>query len=195
MVVFASGAGSTLEMLLKATAERRFKHEIVLLVTDSPTAGALKVAEPFQIPVLCLPLKNFSSYDDWDRSLLAALLEARADFAFLAGFLKKIGPAVLNKFHGRIFNTHPSLLPRHGGPGMFGRRVHESVLKSGDHETGASIHLVNEHYDQGQVLKQVRVPVMPEDTVETLEARVKDIEKVAILEFLNGLTVQFFDKI
>jgi phosphoribosylglycinamide formyltransferase-1 len=122
-----------------------------------------------------------------DAAILAKLRELDVDTVFLAGYMKKLGPAVLAAYAGRIFNTHPALLPKHGGRGMYGNRVHEAVLAAKESETGASIHLVDADYDTGRVVAQCRVPVEPTDSVETLAARVQERERELVVETLAKL--------
>ena len=122
-----------------------------------------------------------------DQAILERLKEAQVDIVLLAGYLKKLGPRVLAEFGGRILNTHPALLPKFGGKGMYGSRVHEAVLASGDTETGVSIHLVDAEYDTGRVLAQCRVPVMPGDSVADLASRVQAREREFVVETLAKL--------
>jgi phosphoribosylglycinamide formyltransferase 1 len=105
---------------------------------------------------------------------------------FLAGYMKQIGPSVLAAFKGRILNTHPALLPKFGGPGMFGDHVFEAVLASGDAESGVSVHLVDDTYDAGRVIRQVRVPIEAKDCVESLKARVR-AEREVVLQTLADI--------
>jgi folate-dependent phosphoribosylglycinamide formyltransferase PurN len=107
---------------------------------------------------------------------LSALESAHIELLVLAGYLQLVPAAVIARFRGRIINVHPALLPAFGGPGMYGRRVHEAVLRAGVAESGATVHLVDEVYDRGEVLAQERVPVLPGDTPETLAARVLAVE-------------------
>jgi phosphoribosylglycinamide formyltransferase 1 len=109
------------------------------------------------------------------------------DVVLLAGYMKKVGPATLAAFRGRIVNTHPSLLPRHGGQGMYGGRVHEAVLASGDPRTGVSVHLVDADYDTGRVLAQVDVPVLPGDDAAALAARVQRTERDFLVSVLGRI--------
>lgn len=102
----------------------------------------------------------------------AALRESRADLLVLAGYLRLVPAGVVDEWRGRIINIHPALLPSHGGPGMYGLRVHAAVLEAGDRESGATVHLVDEVFDRGTILGQVRVPVLSDDTPERLAARV-----------------------
>lgn len=143
------------------------------------------MAARYNLASHCLSPKDYPDFAAWDAALLALLRKGNPDFILLAGFLKKIGPGVLNVFQNRIVNTHPSLLPKYGGHGMFGRRVHEAVLKAKEPQTGVTIHLVNEKYDEGPILKQVTIPIHANETADRLEARVKEIEKSVLLEFLN----------
>lgn len=188
MAILASGTGSILEYLLEKQSQAKLIPRVALLISDNPQCRAVQLAERYELPCYVVPLKDFPNFEEWDAHILDILLKAGIEFVFLAGFLKKIGPKVLNKFQGRIVNTHPSLLPLYAGKGMYGQRVHEAVLMSGDTETGASLHAVTESYDEGPVLAQVRVPVEAGDTLELLENRVKRAEKKLILEFLNNLT-------
>lgn len=107
---------------------------------------------------------------------LQTLAGEDAQLIVLAGFLKRVPVAVVEAGRGRMINIHPALLPRHGGPGMYGRRVHQAVLAAGDSVSGATVHLVTEEYDCGPILGQARVPVLPGDTAETLAARVLEVE-------------------
>jgi folate-dependent phosphoribosylglycinamide formyltransferase PurN len=111
--------------------------------------------------------------------------EAGANLICLAGYLRLLPTEVLEAFPGRVLNIHPALLPRHGGKGMYGMRVHEAVLASGDKETGASVHFVTERYDEGGVILQRRCNVEPGDTPETLAARVLREEHLAYVEAIR----------
>ena len=165
VAVAVSGRGSNLDALVRTLAPGR-TAEVVLVLSNRPEAGGLDVARARGIPTVVL-------HDPADAAAwLDALERARADLLVLAGYLKLVPPAVVARWRGRIVNVHPGLLPAFGGPGMYGRRVHEAVLRSGATESGASVHLVDEVYDRGQVLAQERVPVLPGDTPETLAARV-----------------------
>jgi phosphoribosylglycinamide formyltransferase-1 len=112
-----------------------------------------------------------------DAAIKAALVDARVDVVCLAGYLKRLGPDTLAAFRGRVLNTHPALLPNFGGTGMFGDRVFEAVLASGDSESGVSLHVVDEHYDAGPVVQQARVPVESGDSMASLKARTQECER------------------
>ena len=132
-------------------------------------------------------ITNNSDSESEDRAIMNALLEAQTDLVVLSGYMKKIGPHTLTRFNNHILNIHPALLPKHGGQGLYGDRVHEAVLKSGDKVSGASVHLINDHYDEGPVLKQSHVPVYPDDTVASLRARVQATEGDLYLETLKNI--------
>ncbi|NQV80010.1 MAG: phosphoribosylglycinamide formyltransferase, partial [Alphaproteobacteria bacterium] len=120
-------------------------------------------------------------------AVMTALTAAQVDLVVLAGYLKKIGPRVLQAFGGRIVNTHPALLPKFGGPGMYGIHVHAAVLAAGETMTGVTVHLVEEEYDRGPILAQAEVSVDPDDTPESLAARVQAREKTFLIETLRRL--------
>lgn len=123
--------------------------------------------------------------DGYGQALLQAL--ARCDLVCLAGYLRLLPEEVLAAFPGRILNVHPALLPKFGGKGMYGIRVHEAVLSSGERESGATVHLVSERYDEGRIIVQRRCPVFPEDTPESLAARVLEEEHLAYVEAIRSV--------
>jgi formyltetrahydrofolate-dependent phosphoribosylglycinamide formyltransferase len=169
IAVAISGRGSNLEALLRAM-EADGPAEIVLVITDKAEAPGLEHARRRGIPSQVL--SDPSSPASW----LQPLKQERIDLLVLAGYLKLVPAGVVAAYRGRIMNTHPSLLPAFGGKGMYGERVHRAVLASGARETGVTIHLVDEAYDQGSILAQARVPVLEDDTVERLAARVIEAE-------------------
>jgi len=168
LAVAISGRGSNLAALLAALPAGG-PAEVALVLSNRAAAG-LELARERGIPALVLA-------DPADgREWLDALAAHRADLIVLAGYLKLVPPEVVERYRGRIINIHPALLPAFGGPGMYGRRVHEAVLASGAAASGATVHLVDEVYDRGRVLAQARVPVLRGDTPDTLAARVLEIE-------------------
>lgn len=168
VAVAVSGRGSNLFALVDALAADP-AAQVVLVVSDRP-APALAVAEGRGIATH--RLLDHGSGAQWLRALAAS----GADLLVLAGYLRLVPPEVVHALSGRIVNIHPALLPRHGGPGMYGRRVHEAVLAAGDPMSGATVHLVDEVYDRGAILGQVRVPVVAGDTADALAARVLQAE-------------------
>ncbi len=179
LAVAISGRGSNLAALLAALpagggsgaggAVPGGPAEVALVLSNRAAPG-LELARERGIPALVLA-------DPADaREWLDALAAHRVDLVVLAGYLKLVPAKVIERYRGRIINIHPALLPAFGGPGMYGRRVHEAVLRSGAAVSGASVHLVDEVYDRGRVLAQARVPVLPGDTPDKLAARVLGVE-------------------
>jgi phosphoribosylglycinamide formyltransferase 1 len=169
IAVAISGRGSNLEALLDALGAGA-PAEIVVVLSDRPQAAGLSLARARKIPTELLSHPGDSA--QW----LSVLERHRIELVVLAGYLKLVPPAVIAAYRGRILNIHPALLPSFGGKGMFGHRVHEAVLASGATESGATVHLVDEVYDHGSVLAQIRVPVLPGDTADRLARRVLEVE-------------------
>ena len=176
IAVFASHGGSNLQSLIDGCESGLIPARIVLVVCNNKKAYALERATKHNIPTLAITEKDFASYEEYALSLVAKLRKAEADLICLAGYMKMIPLELLREYHNRIVNIHPALLPKFGGKGMYGIHVHEAVLAAGETETGVSIHLVDEHYDHGKILAQRRVKVLPDDTPESLQQRVLQIE-------------------
>jgi formyltetrahydrofolate-dependent phosphoribosylglycinamide formyltransferase len=172
VAVFASGSGTDFLSLVKASQERKLGWEVVLLITNNPDAGAIEKAKAHNIPFKFINRQDFEDGKDFLSSILKALNDHQADFIALAGYLRKIPPGLIRKFTNRIINIHPALLPSFGGKGMYGEKVHQAVLDTGCKISGCTIHLVNEEYDRGAIVAQRAVPVMDDDTAETLGKRI-----------------------
>jgi phosphoribosylglycinamide formyltransferase-1 len=169
VAVAASGRGSNLEALLRALGPDA-PARVVLVLSDRAAAGALALARTHGVPSVLLA--DPADAVEW----IAALDREAVDLVVLAGYLKLVPAGVIERYRGRIVNIHPALLPAFGGRGMYGRRVHEAVLASGARESGASVHLVDEAYDRGEVLARARVPVLADDDADRLAARVLEVE-------------------
>lgn len=174
LAVFASGGGSNLQALLDRFADTPHA-KVALVVSDRSGAGALARAESAGVPALHIPVSGRPDADV-ARDTIDALAAERIDLIALAGYLRLVPAPVVEKFHGRIVNIHPALLPAFGGPGMYGRRVHEAVLEAGCCVTGATVHYIDERYDEGRIIAQWPVPVLPGDSAATLAARVLEVE-------------------
>ncbi|MEZ5017781.1 MAG: phosphoribosylglycinamide formyltransferase [Flavipsychrobacter sp.] len=170
LIIFASGRGSNAEAIINFFKEKG-NVKVSLIVTNKADAGVIEVAEKEHIPFLIVNNQTLGGvlFIDQLRSYNPSLI-------VLAGFLKKIPDTVLQEFSNKIINIHPSLLPKHGGKGMYGHHVHQSVLDNGDKESGITIHMVNEHYDEGAILTQARCAVTKEDTIDTLAKKVHQLE-------------------
>ncbi|SIT12386.1 phosphoribosylglycinamide formyltransferase [Alicyclobacillus vulcanalis] len=183
----ASHNGSGMRYLLEARARGEVAFEPVLVVSNNPGSPALAYARELGIPAVVINEKRCGGAKEADEALRDALREHQAQYVVLSGYMKRIGPATLSAFPNRILNIHPSLLPKFGGPGMYGMRVHEAVIASGDTVTGATVHLVDHEYDHGPVLAQAEVPVRPGDTPESLRERVLAVEGPLYLEVLQKM--------
>lgn len=187
LAVLASHGGTILQAVMDACESGALDGQVVLVISNNSRSGAMQRARAAGIATAHLSSVTHRDPDALDTAMLEALQGAGADWVLLAGYMKKLGPRVLHAYRERILNTHPALLPRFGGEGYFGRRVHEAVLSAGDSESGATVHLVDEHYDSGPILAQVRVPVRPGDTAEALEERVKIAERKLVVATLAEL--------
>jgi phosphoribosylglycinamide formyltransferase-1 len=180
-----SGRGSNMLAILNDCKAGKLDAEPAVVISNNATAGALEYAREAGIPEFHLSTQTHS--ENLDDVITDTLKSHAVDWVILAGYMKKIGSQLLEEFQGKIFNIHPSLLPEHGGKGMFGIHVHEAVLASGDTETGVTIHLVDGEYDQGRILAQEVVKVEAEDTPEELAARVLKLEHELYSETLQGV--------
>jgi len=176
IAVFISGGGSNLQSLIDASRDGRLHGRIALVVSNKAGAYGLERARNEGIDTMVYRVKNYSSKEAAASDLLAMLDEYRVQYIALAGYLKLLPAAAVKKYSGRITNIHPALLPKYGGKGMYGHHVHEAVLASGDSESGATVHMADEIYDNGRILMQKTVPVKPGDTPDSLAARVLKVE-------------------
>lgn len=177
IAVLVSGGGSNLEAILEAKKSGQLPGiEVVLVLSSKADAYALTRARDHKIETAVVERKQFLSDEAFNAATLAALIQSQADVLCLAGYLRKLGPGIIHRYRGRILNIHPALLPKYGGPGMYGHFVHEAVLKAGEKESGCSVHVVDEEFDHGPVLAQAKVPVLPGDDAEKLAARVLEQE-------------------
>jgi phosphoribosylglycinamide formyltransferase-1 len=190
IAVFASHGGSLLQAIIDACAGESISAEIALVVSNNSKSKTLQRAAENNIPAVHLSASTHPKDAALDGAILEQLVNANVEWVILAGYMRKLGPLTLNKYRNHIINTHPALLPRYGGEGFYGSKVHAAVLEAGDKETGATVHLVEAEYDSGPILSQVRVPVRPNDTVESLENRVKNAERNLLIATLMELPHQ-----
>ncbi|PKK82661.1 MAG: phosphoribosylglycinamide formyltransferase [candidate division Zixibacteria bacterium HGW-Zixibacteria-1] len=176
IAVFISGGGTNLQSLIDASQQGRLSGEIVLVVSSKDNAYGLERAKNAGIDTFVYIAKEYASSEDAERDLLEMLDEYEVEYIALAGYLKLIPMSVVRKYKNHIVNIHPALLPKFGGKGMYGHHVHEAVIAAGEKESGASVHLVDEIYDNGKILIQEKIPVLPDDDPDSLAARVLKIE-------------------
>lgn len=170
--VLASHGGSNMQAIIEACEKEQINGEVCVVICNNSNAGAVEKAKKAGIPVYHLSSRNYPGKTDLDEAMLLVLKKYKVNIIVLAGYMKKLGPMMLEEYKNRILNIHPALLPKHGGNGMYGMSVHQAVIDSGDKESGATVHLVNEKYDEGTIISQVAVPVDENETPESLAAKV-----------------------
>ena len=185
IAVLASGGGTNLQALLDAQEAGYFDGEIVLVFSNVKNAFALERARTKGIPAFCLSRKNFDSDEAFDRELVSILDENRIDLVVLAGYLRILTSELLRKYRFRVINIHPALLPAFGGKGFYGLRVHQAVRTSGERQTGATVHFVDEGVDTGGIILQEEVTVRPGDSPEMLAMRVLNVEHEILPKAIN----------
>jgi phosphoribosylglycinamide formyltransferase-1 len=185
--LLASHGGSNLGAIVAACREGRIDAVPVVVIGNNSDAFALERARRANIPVYHLSSRTHPDPDALDAAIADALARYEVDLVALAGYMKRLGPRVLDRWRRRIINVHPSLLPQFGGQGMYGPRVHAAVLAADATVTGVTIHLVTEEYDQGPTIAQREVPVLPDDTVESLAERVLPEEHALYIETLGRI--------
>lgn len=181
IAVFVSGRGSNLDALI--SRQREFAYDISLVFVSKKDALAIEIAKEQNIPVEVLDKSSFIE----STALLNQLKLHEIDIICLAGFLWKIPSYLIEAYPNKILNIHPSLLPKHGGKGMYGLKVHEAVIKNKDTESGITIHLVNEEYDKGKILFQTKILVEKNETATSLSARILALEHNYFPEVLHRL--------
>lgn len=171
IAILASGSGSNAENIANYFKGKNIA-EISLILSNNPDAFVLERAKKLGIPSLVFTKKEMNE----TAMVLDAIRQSGAEWIVLAGFLLKVPQNLLEAYEGRIVNIHPALLPKFGGKGMYGDRVHQSVVESGETESGITIHYVNEHYDEGAIIFQAKCPVNAGDTPDDVAAKVHALE-------------------
>jgi len=187
IAVLASGGGTTLQAVIDACETGDLDAGIVLVISNNSASGAIARAARHGVPTAHLSSHTHPEPERLDRAIAAALGECSPDVVLLAGYMKKLGSHTLEAYRGRIINTHPALLPRHGGKGMYGDRVHAAVVEAGESVTGVSVHQVDAGYDTGPVLAQTEVRVEPGDDAASLAARVQATERRFLVDVLQRI--------
>lgn len=185
--ILASYNGSGFETIQKAIDEKKLNAKIVVVISNNTNAGVLSKAESYNIPNFIINDKRYPG-QNIDDKCARLLKDFDCDYVFLSGFMKKIESSLLNAFPNKIINTHPALLPSiYGGQGMYGRFVHEAIIKNGEKKSGVTIHYVNEVYDKGEIILTKELELENNETVDSLENKIKEIEKEAIVEAFEKL--------
>ncbi len=187
LAILASGAGTTAQAVIDACAAGRIDGSVVLVASNNADAPVLERARAAGVAWRHISARTEGGEAGLDAALVAALREAAATHLLLAGYMRKVGPLVLAAFEGRVYNTHPALLPAFGGEGMYGDRVHAAVLASGATRSGATVHLVTDDYDSGPIVASVDVAVLPDDDVASLGERVRAAEREMVVDVLAAV--------
>lgn len=183
----ASRGGSNMAAILESVDRGVLRARPKALISNNPAAKALAIASDHGLATYVINDKTHADEHSVDEAICEALLEHEVNLVILNGYMKKIGPKTLATFDGHILNIHPSLLPKFGGQGMYGMRVHEAVLTAGEMTTGVTVHVIDDVYDRGRILRQAEVPVAPHDTPQTLAARVLTRETKLYVEVLQAI--------
>jgi phosphoribosylglycinamide formyltransferase-1 len=187
LAVLLSGTGRTLQNLLDQEQLADWPARVVVAVSNRPDAYGLVRANERGVPTAVITRREHPG-DDFSRRIFDVCRDANADYVCLAGFLQLL--TIPPDFAGRVINIHPSLLPKFGGPGMYGHHVHEAVLAAGESESGCTVHFCTDQYDQGQVILQKRVPVIAGDSADSLADRVFEAECRAYPEAIRKMATR-----
>lgn len=190
VAVLVSGGGTNLQALLDAEKEGQYRNaHIALVVASKPGVYALERAAKAGVESAVVSRKDFASAEEFNDAMLDTLKKHGIGAVVLAGYLSMVGENVIAAYRDKILNVHPSLIPSFCGPGFYGLRVHEAALAKGVKVTGATVHLVNEKYDDGRIVLQKAVDVLPGDTPESLQRRVMEqAEWILLPRALDMLT-------
>jgi phosphoribosylglycinamide formyltransferase-1 len=185
--LLASHRGSNVRAVVEACRDGRLDARPGVVISNNANSGVLEFAAASGIPSCRIGGPAFADDASRDAAILQELQRRGVELVLLLGYMKLLGPQTTAAYRGRILNTHPALLPHHGGQGMYGDRVHAAVLAAGERETGVTVHLVDEQYDHGEIVAQCRVRVEPGDSVESLSVRVLEREHAFLIETLQAI--------
>ncbi len=191
---FASHKGSGVKAILENIENGSLEAKPKVIISNNLHAPVLNIAQDNGIPHYCMNTKTYpSKFNSLDDAVLGILSLHDVNLIILAGYMKHVSGEIINAYRNRILNIHPALLPKYGGKGMYGRYVHEAVLRSDDNESGATVHVVSSVYDEGRILAQCKVPRYPNDTVETLSDRVLQFEHILYSQVLRDIKLGLID--
>ena len=187
IAVLASHGGSDLQAIIDGCKQDKLNATVAVVISNNGDSMALERAKRENIPAYHMSAKKYGSEDLLAEELLGVLEEYQIDMIFLAGYMRMLHVDILTKYHNRVFNIHPALLPKFGGRGMYGMNVHTAVIEAKETETGVTIHRVNAEYDSGEIVAQTKVPVMQDDSPEILAARVLEREHTFLVEVISKI--------
>ncbi len=187
IAVFASHGGSDMQAIIDGCKAGEINARVTLVISNNADSMALKRAENEGIDHYHLSAKELGSEEILAEKILEKLEEYNINMIFLAGYMRMLHVSILEKYHNRVFNIHPALLPKYGGKGMYGMNVHNAVINAKETETGVTIHRVNAEYDSGEIVAQTKVKVEADDTPEILAARVLEREHTFLVEVVSDI--------
>lgn len=187
LAVFVSGSGSNLQAIIDACQEPDFPAQIQIVISNIADAYGIERAKAAEIQTAIIPHRDYQSREDFEEAVQTELTKHDIDLICLAGFMRILTPGFIQKWPNKIINTHPSLLPKFGGEGMFGHHVHQAVIDAGEKESGSTIHFVIPEVDKGEIILQKRVALEDGDTAESLEKRVLMQEHIAYPEAIRKI--------
>ena len=183
--MLVSGSGSNLQAIIDAISNKTLDAKIEIVISNKKDPYALQRAQKAGIKTAFINPLEFTDNTDFDKKLIEIIAPLKIDLIVLAGYTRILTDYFAGSFQNKIINIHPALLPNFGGRGMYGKKVHEAVLKSGAKESGCTVHFVTNEVDLGPIILQKKVPVMPGDTVETLSKRILEKEHELLVEAIE----------
>ncbi|NPV43376.1 MAG: phosphoribosylglycinamide formyltransferase [Firmicutes bacterium] len=174
--VLVSGGGTNLQAVIDSIEQGKIRGEVRVVISSNPEAFALERAQKYGIPSIYIGRRDFATREEYEGEMIKALKGYGVELVLLAGFMTVLSPGFISEFRNRIMNIHPALIPAFCGKGFYGKRVHEAVLEYGVKVTGATVHFVDEGTDTGPIILQEAVPVLDDDTVDSLAERVLKVE-------------------
>ena len=183
----ASHGGTAAKHIIAAIRSNQLAAEIGVVITNNPDSVIYNWCNDNAVETVCINGNTHLDESERDKAIYDKLLNAKTDLIILSGYMKKIGNTTLSAYSNRILNIHPSLLPRHGGKGLYGDKVHQSVIDSGDMQSGATVQFINEAYDEGPIFSQHIVDLVKGETVETLKEKVQAIESELYLTSIKRI--------
>ena len=176
IVVFASGTGSNFRKIKEFIDNKKIKGNIVLLISNNPKCGAVEFSKLNNIDYKIINDFRYKNEENKNHEYELVLKSYKAELILLAGFMKKIPDNIISIYKNKIMNIHPSMLPKYGGSGFYGMKVHREIIKNKENNTGATVHFVNEQYDKGPIIIQKQIKVQNSDTPKSLASRVLKVE-------------------
>lgn len=183
----ASHGGTNLQAIMDACATGDIYGNVKVVVSNNSRSKALRRASNANIPSYHMSAITHPDTLELERSIKNVMTDHKVDLIVLAGYMKKIGSQLIEDFPKRVVNSHPALLPKYGGEGMYGDLVHAAVINAGETESGVTIHLVDQNYDQGTIIAQVKIPIAPQETVDSLREKIQTKEHFFWIETIEKI--------